>query len=259
MFDDTGTLWAFQVTATDDGPVDPADPYNDANDYLDIRPGDDWQGRFIPVPDDIADGDTGVAPQAALEQWSNENNVFQFIRLEDAAVDKNDSNVIYVADTGRSRVIPAPTGRLERGPSGTVGFADNGAVFRFELDDTDPTQVVSFSMIAQGDDPNADAYVPFVSPDNMDTSKKSLMVQEDADDARIWMHDFSKGEWTVVASVAHTDSESSGIVDASRWFGQGAWLLTVQGHGMLVEEEVIGDVTYKLESGQLLLMKIPSS
>lgn len=259
VFDDTGTLWAFQVTATDDGPVDPADPFNDANDYLDIRPGDDWQGRFIPVPDDIADGDTGLAPQAALEAWSNEHNVFQFIRLEDAAVDKNDSSVVYVADTGRSRVVPAATGRLERGPSGTVGLADNGAVFRFEFDDTDPTRVVSFSMIAQGDDPTAGAYVPFVSPDNMDTSKKSLMVQEDADNARIWMHDFSKGDWTVVAQVADVDSESSGIVDASQWFGQGAWLLTVQGHGTFVDQEVIDGVTYKLESGQLLVMKIPGS
>jgi hypothetical protein len=79
---DRGSLWAFRVTV--DGPVDATDPFNGANDYLDIQPGDDWQGRFIRVPKEIARGQTDAPPQAALEQWSNENNVFQFIRLEDA-------------------------------------------------------------------------------------------------------------------------------------------------------------------------------
>lgn len=262
VFNDEGTLWAFQVTAKEGVPLaDPGNPFNNANDYLDIRPGDDWQGQFIPVPDEIADGDTGVAPQQALEDWSNENNVFQFLRLEDLAVDKNDPSVVYVADTGRTRVIPDPaTGRLKRGPSGTVGLTDNGAVFRFVFDDADPTKVTSFSMMAQGDDSTLGAFVPFVSPDNMDTSKKSLMVQEDADDARIWMYDFSKGDWSVVAQVTHPDSESSGIVDASKWFGQGTWILTVQGHGEnVIEETDSAGVLRKLESGQLLFMKIPGS
>lgn len=56
----------------------------------------------------------------------------------------------------------------------------------------------------------------------------------------------SKRDRTVVAQVADADSESSGIVDVSQWFGQGAWLLTVQGHGRYVDQELIGDVTYKL-------------
>ncbi len=260
LFADTGSLFAFQVTATDDGAVDPGDAFNGANDYLDIRPGDDWQGQFIPVPDDIADGTTADAPQAALENWSNDNNVFQFIRLEDLAYDKNDPNVVYIADTGRSRVVPDPaTGRLVRGPGGTTGLADNGAVFKMVFDPNDPLHVVSFSMFAQGDDESLDAYVPFVSPDNLDTSKKSLMIQEDADNARIWQYDMSKDAWRVVATVTDPDGESSGIVDASQWFGQGTWLLTVQGHGTNVAEEQVGDILYKLESGQLVLLKIPAS
>ena len=262
LFADTGTLWAFQVTGTDDGPVDPSDPFNDANDYLDIRPGDEWQGRFIPVPDDIADGTLpDVEPQQGLEDWSNDNNVFQFIRLEDLAYDKNDPNVVYVADTGRSRVVPDPTtGRLVRGPGGTQGFADNGSIFKLVFDEDDPPKVSSFSVLAQGDDSGPGSYVPFVSPDNVDTSKKSLMVQEDADDARIWQYDMSKDAWRVVATVTDPDGESSGIVDASPWFGQGTWLVTVQGHGVNVAEELQPDGTLlKRESGQLLLMKIPAS
>ncbi len=257
---DEGALYAFQVTATNDGPVDPYDAFNGANDYLDIDPGDIWQGRFIEVPREIALGHTDVAPQQALEDWSNENNVFQFIRLEDIASDKHNSTVVYVADTGRSRVIPDDTtGRLVRGPSGTVGFADNGAVFRMEFDPNDPMSVVGFSILAQGDDPDAGDYVPFVSPDNIDTSRKSLMVQEDTDNARIWQHRFRPGDWRVVAHVTDPDGESSGIVDASAFFGPGWWVVDVQAHGSNQMEEQVGDVLLKREDGQLLLIRIPGS
>jgi hypothetical protein len=46
VWQDKGSLWAFRVTRTQDGPVTPTDAFNDANDYLDIRPGDDYQGEF---------------------------------------------------------------------------------------------------------------------------------------------------------------------------------------------------------------------
>jgi hypothetical protein len=260
IWQDNGSLWALRVTRTDEGPLNPNDPFNGANDYLDLQPGDDWQGQFIRVPKKIARGLTDEAPQAALENWSNDNNVFQFIRLEDLSYDKNDPHVVYIADTGRSRVIPDPdTGRMKRGPSGTVGLADNGRIFRLEFSPDNPHKVVSFSVLAQGDDPDSALFTPFVSPDNLDTSVNSMMVQEDADDAKIWQHDFSNGSWSVIATVNDPDGESSGIVDASEWFGPGAWILDVQGHGEYVDEEVIDGVTYKRESGQLLLMVIPGS
>ena len=260
VWQDKGGLWAFRVTHTDDGPVGSTDPFNDANDYLDLQPGDDWQGEFIRVPKDIARGLTDEAPQAALENWSNDNNVFQFIRLEDMAYDKNNPRVVYVADTGRTRVVPDPTtGRMMRGPSGTGGLADNGSIFRFEFNENNPRKVDSFSILAQGDSDSSGAFIGFVNPDNMDTSLNSLMVQEDTDDAKIWQYDLSAGIWSVVATVNDPDGESSGIVDASEWFGAGSWILDVQGHGMNVAEQVINGVTYKRESGQLLLMKIPGS
>ncbi len=260
IMEDKGGLWAFRVTRTGDGPVDASDPFNGANDYLDLQPGDVWQGEFIRVPKEIARGQTGEAPQAALERWSNENNVFQFIRLEDLDYDRDNPRVVYVADTGRSRVVPDPaTGRMKRGPSGTVGLADNGSVFRFEFNENNPRKVDSFSVLAQGDDASRGAYVPFVSPDNMGTSPNSLMLQEDTDGARIWQHDFASGTWRVVATVNDPVGESSGIVDVSAWLGSGAWLLDVQGHGNYVDEEQVDDVLYKRESGQLILMVIPGS
>ncbi len=260
VWQDKGSLWAFRVTRTDGGPVDATDPFNEANDYLDIQPGDDWQGQFIRVPKEIARGTTGVPPQDALEDWSNENNVFQFIRLEDLAYDKNHPQTVYAADTGRSRIIPDPaTGRLRRGPGGTVGLADNGRIFKFVFNENNPRKVDSFSVLADGDAPGSDVYVPFVSPDNLDTSANSMMVQEDADNAKIWQYDFADGTWQIVAQVNDPDGESSGIVDASHWFGDGAWLLDVQGHGLWIDQQQVGDVIFKRESGQLLLMTIPGS
>jgi hypothetical protein len=261
VWQDKGSLWAFRVTRTQDGPVTPTDAFNNANDYLDIRPGDDYQGEFIRVPKQIARGLTGEAPQAALENWSNEHNVFQFIRLEDAAYDMNNPRVVYVADTGRTRVVPDPdTGRLVRGPSGTQGFADNGSVFRFEFNENNPRKVDSFTVLAQGDDEMYGAYVPFVNPDNMGTSANSLMVQEDADFAKIWHYDLGSGAWNIIAEVNDEDWESSGIVDASEWFGPGSWLLTVQGHGTFVDSMTDENgVFIKREAGQLLLMEIPGS
>jgi hypothetical protein len=258
--EDKGSLWAFRVTRTGDGPVDADDAFNGANDYLDLQPGDDWQGEFIRVPKDIARGLTDEAPQDALENWSNDNNIFQFIRLEDLAYDRSDNRVVYVADTGRSRIVPDPaTGRMTRGPGGTEGQADNGRVFRMEFNAKNPRKVDSFSVYADADAPGSDVYVPFVNPDNMETSVASLMVQEDADDARIWHHDFASGAWQVVASVNDEDWESSGIVDASDWLGRGWWILDVQGHGTNVAEELVDGVLLKRESGQLLLMHIPGS
>lgn len=261
LFRDKGELMAFQVTHKNGTPVDPADPFNNANDYLDIGVDDTMAGRFIPVPKQIARGQTQEPPQEALENWSVANNVFTFIRLEDVAVDKNDSRVVYVADTGASRVVPNPdTGRLHR-PSGFTGQADNGRVFQFVFNADDPAAVDSFTVLADGDtDPTHPAYVGFSAPDNIDTSTNSLMVQEDADSAQIWRHGLAGGDWTAVADVVDLDGESSGIVDASAWFGAGTWLLVVQAHGYpYVDQAMDGDVVIKREEGQLLLMTIPGS
>jgi hypothetical protein len=270
IWSDTGSLWAFQVTRTEEGRVDRFDPQNGANDYLDIEEGDDWAGRFIRVPKDIATGQTDVAPQKALEDWSNENNVFQFIRLEDIDYDRrpNRNRVAYIADTGTTRVVPDPaTGRMRRGPSGTVGQADNGRIFRFEFDRKNPRKVDSFSILVDAD-PGGTSPGVMHQPDNLGINEQSLMIQEDAGppnpNSRIWRFDLATGAMTVVAHVNESDWESSGIVDASEWFGQGAWLLDVQGHGDddWVDHEVpaAGRPWFlKQESGQLLLMRLPGT
>jgi hypothetical protein len=266
IWQDKGSLWAFRVTGTNTGPVDASDPFNGANDYGDITTVDDWQGEFIRVPKEIARGETDQRPQDALENWSNENNVFQFIRLEDLAYDRNNPRVVYVADTGERRAIPNPaTGRLQRGPSsGPFGPYGNGRIFRMEFDAKNPRKVDSFSILLDADAGGPNNPAVMHQPDNMDTSEKSLMVQEDsgqAPNSRIWRYDFATETWSVVAHVNESDWESSGIADASEWFGDGAWLLDVQAHGSddWVESEVRDGVTFKQEDGQLLLMTIPGT
>lgn len=258
IFDDEGSLYALRISGVDGTPLaDPSDAFNGANDYLDLDVGEDFQGEFIPVPDSVADGD-----QSDLEDWSNDNNVFQMIRLEDVATDKTDPRVVYFADTGRTRVVPDPTtGRMTRGPGGTVGSADNGRIFKMVMNEDDPLVVDSLSIMADGDLVGTDVYVPMINPDNIDTSKNSLMVQEDRDGAVIWQHRFNQDSWRVVASVNDGEGESSGIVDASDWFGQGSWLLDVQGHGTFIDTDStsIPGTLIKRESGQLLLLKVPAS
>jgi len=260
IWQDKGSLWAFQVTRTNQGSVDQTDAFNGANDYLDLQPGDDWQGKFIRVPKEIAMGQTADAPQQALEQWSNDNNVFQFIRLEDLAYDKNSPRTVYIADTGRSRIVPDPaTGRMMRGPGGTTGQADNGRIFKLVFNADNPRKVDSFSVFADADATGEPEFVAMTSPDNLDTSANSLMVQEDTGDAKIWRYDFGAKTWGVVATVNDPSGESSGIVDASEWAGPGTWVLGVQGHGNRVAEEVVEGITLKRESGQVMLMSIPGS
>jgi hypothetical protein len=195
-----------------------------------------------------------------LEDWSNDNNVMQFIRLEDLAYDKNDARVVYIADTGASGVAPDPaTGRLHR--PGGAGQAPNGRIFEFVFNADNPLVVDSLTVLADGDAPGTEVFVPFTSPDNVDTSKKSLMVQEDTGNALIWQYRLKQSDWRVVASVNDPGGESSGIVDASRFLGPGSWLLDVQAHSTDVDFDTTSEpgIRIKREDGQLMLLELPGS
>lgn len=263
-----GTLMAFRVTGTGAGAVNPADPQNNANDYFEIAPGQTWTGEFIPVPSDVALGTTADRPQDALEDWSNANNVFQFIRVEDIAYDPDDPRVVYFADTGNTRLVEdATTGRLYRAATNPPGvLSSNGRIFKMVLNASDPTRVDSFSIVVDA------TSIGMRAPDNLDVGHDSLMVQEDASNAKIWQYSLSAGTWRHAATATQPTAETSGIVDVSRWFGPGWWALDVQSHVNKTETTgtpfvwtglpgpAVG-TTYQLrrEDGQLLLMHIQDS
>lgn len=280
---DKGQLWAFQVTSVDGVAVDPYDPQNDANDYLEISGSASFGGRFIHVPTDIARGVTDAAPQDALEAWSNANNVFQFVRIEDIDYDPDDPNVVYFTDTGTNRLQEGSSGRLSRvGSSSFPQYSTDGRVFRMVLNERDPRIVDSLTIALEGRLTRRDGGgtvelapgVGFRSPDNLDVGRQGVMIQEDTSDARIWHWDMSSAP-SIVASVTHPDDpsagESSGIVDMSAWLGAGWWALDVQSHVNLDETDgepftytnrktgAVLSYQKRLEDGQLLLMYVPGS
>jgi hypothetical protein len=266
---DLGSLWAFQVTSKNGVPVTAADPFNGANDYLDIGAADIMTGTFISVPSDYARGTHGGQPQADLESWSNANNVFQFIRVEDIAYDPDDPRTVYFTDTGAavqpSTALTGPTaGRMVSG-----GTAQNGRVFKMVLNASDPKVVDSFTVLADGNTAG------FTRPDNLAVGQGKIMLQEDASSTPtnndIWSYPLVGGSWTRVVTVTQTTAETSGIVDASEWLGDGWWVFDVQSHStqktfatdlfytVPLTGAVIGPYTSRRELGQLLLLYIPNS
>jgi hypothetical protein len=282
---DRGDLWAFKSHVAG------------VNDYGDLDDGDKLGGHFIKVPRVIATGkkadgsevkssDFGYAPppsaaipdgpQWVLEQWSNEHNVFQFIRIEDMAYDRSDDRTLYFADSGEPRAIQDPaTTRLMRGPSGTEGNFMNGRIFKLRLG-KNPTEGATLSILADFDDGGYDNAGEVHQPDNVETTARAIYVTEDPGshnkgetNARVWRINLKTGSRMVVAEVDQSSSpnattpgdwETAGIIDVSSVYGKGAFLINVQAHGWDVKKAdptYEGGPTYYQEQGQMLLMRVP--
>ncbi len=189
VWNDEGQLWAF--------PDDPGErlrrPERDDVDQRRVHPGAadhrDGQearrdGREVGrrrLPDTTGERRAPDGPQWLLEHWSNTNNVFQFIRVEDIQYDRHHRNVVYFADTGEPRALPDPaTGRLRRGPAGTIGPWPNGRIFKMVLDREDPKKVTSLSILVDGDARGAagsGALDLIHQPDNVETTKDLLLCR----------------------------------------------------------------------------------
>lgn len=184
--------------------------------------------------------------------------VFDFIRLEDAAVSKTRANVLYMADTGSLGSESA-----------------HGRLYKIKIDESDPRNA-SLTLVIDGDTSSSPR---LTNPDNLDTSKESVVVQEDrngeyrqSDDpgngyGRVLVYDLETRKLRTVARVNTPSNldpgawESSGVINASELLGEDQWLLDVQSHSLpeeqpgpsLVPDSSIG------EDGQLLRIKIPNS
>ena len=310
---DEGELWAF---VSDDPSI---------NDYYDFVPGSavSVSGHFVQVPKDVATGldtdgselkaaDKGFplpptdgswqrdnrttvptgydGPQWVLEYWSQANNVFRFVRVEDIAYDKRPGmqNVVYVVDSGRGTAGASQAGR-----------STNGRVWKMVLDPNDPTVVTSLSILVEGDDNPVKTLNEIHQPDNIESMPSGILVTEDpgssqqfpvgstdpnATTARLWYVPFDGLPQVVVKVNQSLDGdagfdvdgrpdgnwgawESSGIVDASHAFGPGAFLIDVQaatvwvesapGFDTFIDANTDPDFTFKRAGGQLLLIIIP--
>jgi hypothetical protein len=278
IFDGGGTLWAFKADpgvnrspATIPNPTpglpDIVNPLA-GDDYYDVDTDDVLTGEFIEVPNVVADGD-----QAALETWSQGNNVFDFHRIEDIAYDRTNPNVVYLADSGRASASV---------PTGETFASKNGRIWRMELDQEDPRIVTSLTILYDGEQFPIKTRDVIHQPDNLETTANSLLITEDPSSAnqwaagdpagtpaRVWRIDLDTGDAEVVLAVdqsAHPTAnqgawEASGVVDASQYFGPGAFLVTVQAHTIWVGDRIQSPylpagALQTREGGQLLLVRI---
>ena len=309
---DEGELWGF---VSDDPSV---------NDYYDFAPGSTMSvsGHFVKVPKNIATGidtdgselkaadvgfplpptngswqrdnrtttPTGLdGPQWVLEYWSQLNNVFSFVRVEDVAYDQRPgmANIVYVVDSGRGTAgTPGP------------GVSTNGRVWKMVFDPEDPAVVTSLSVFVEGDDNPVKTLNEIHQPDNIESTAGGILVTEDpgssqqfpvgstdpaATTARLWLVPFAGSPQVVVKVDQSADGgptdvdgrpagnlgawETSGIVDASAAFGAGAFLIDVQASTLWVEKapgddnngDGQPDFTYKRAGGQLALLRIPGA
>jgi hypothetical protein len=312
---DAGELWAF----VSDTPG--------VKNYYDVPPGSNTvvTGHFVNVPRNIATGknadgteikaaDVGFpappsngswqldprsipalgtdGPQWVLEYWSDINNVFQFVRVEDIAYDKRPGmeNVVYIVDSGRGRTAAQSLDTNFR--------STNGRVWKMMLDPNDPTKVTSLTVFVEGDDNPVQTLGEIHQPDNLESTENGILVTEDpgssqqfpagstdpnATTARLWRVPFSGTPSVVVKIDQSADGgptdvdgrpagnwgawETSGIVDASSAFGPDTFLIDVQAHTLWVDKapgddnngDGQPDFTYKREGGQLLKLTIPGA
>jgi hypothetical protein len=276
VWNDEGKLYAFVA--------------NEKTNYNQVTTADTLTGEFMEVPEPIASGKrldgsgaditravdfpsyaappAGVpdGPQWVLDQWGNAANntegkdVFDFVRIEDIAYDRNDPNVVYLADSGR----------------GSGSIAPNGRIWKMVLDEEDPAVVTSLTILIEGSNLTGQGG-DIHQPDNLETTANSLYIQEDpstanqfVNPARIWRYDLDDETKEVVATINAIGPstnpgswESSGIVDASSIFGHGAFLVDVQAHGWEIQRSpdppVLNQVNLMREAGQLLLIRVPDA
>jgi hypothetical protein len=235
-----GVLRAFVPNDSGDG--DPS-----AND---LAKGETMRGRFVRIPN--AERYNGRELNAVTEALTP----FNFVRVEDVAVDPNQPGVVYVADSGSYR---------------TTSDTNRGRVYRFSLNPSNPRRA-TLEVVLDGD-----AGDRVLNPDNLGISDTTLMIQEDHNRAstryaRIWALDLASEALTAIARTDPTNGaikrgggrgvwESSGIVDVSAFFGPGTWLLSVMAHYTKVEQQ---GLDLEIDSGagpggQLVLMQAPGT
>jgi Bacterial protein of unknown function (DUF839) len=208
---------------------------------------------------------------AELEAASDAAGAMTFVRPEDAAFNPRNRHELFFDTTGSSS-------------DADEGVNELGRLYSLRLHPGNPLKPARLSIVY-----NADAVVAAggdiaLSPDNIDASRRYLMINEDGTtesravmaakgrDGSIWRFDLVKRPVHAVGvdpatatRVAQLDPpgrdgvpvgpgvwETSGIIDASALFGADSWLSDVQAHPPTTAP--IGP-TVTVEDGQLFLMR----
>jgi hypothetical protein len=233
-----------------------------------LTAGSPVNGEFVEVPG------AGALTADQLQTAVDGLGAFKFVRLEDIDYARHTGSqgrtpTLYFVDTGNINA------RCGADPCDLFG-----SIYRMDLDPADPTHNARLSLLARS---RGVAAGDWASPDNVAASGQSLMVQEDPAYSdfnrpeRIWNFKFrsdgslgapqavveletQKFTGNVCSDAAGTCWESSGIIDASEWLGDGTWLFDVQAHTLPFSYKD-GETTVNLtkEGGQLLYLRLPGS
>lgn len=214
-------------------------------------------GHWEELPDQ-----TNVS-EADLETQSDALGAFAFVRIEDGAWSKTDKNKFFFVTTGSGAPV---TGNVL------------GRAYEVQFDPSNILGTTRITVLYNGDAVAAAGGDIGFAPDNMDTSADFLMIQEDGTsqsrpeyakrgrEGSIWRHDLKNNyaakrvvelnpPGTVRNPPANPPSvgagvwETSGIIDASKFFGKDSWLFVVQAHS-----PTLAPAPNTVEDGQLLLM-----
>lgn len=219
-------------------------------------------GEWVLIPKDVA-----VGPEQNLQEYVQSVNAFNFARVEDVAVSKTQAGLFYFTVTGG-------------GADAQTSPNFYGRVYQMQLNDqTNPLAGGGMTTLLQA----TSATDGVINPDNLDIDRQGqLMIQENPNremrgkppfdwtpenptggEARIWQYDTNTGQ--LVGAVAQQSQyaaelvwptsadnpakggqwESSGIIDVSAIYGQGAWLFDVQANSLSNDE------VYQLVTGSL--------
>lgn len=213
-------------------------------------------GHWVEVPEELAQDASG------LNSFSDDPDVlsFPFMRVEDGFYDKRPgaSPAAFFFDTGRSSITHPDDGSV---------VDPWGSIYRLDFEDPqDPAGgTTTLTLLARSTGPAG----MWASPDNGDMNDDGLiMLQEDpangpwvGHEPSIYALQLANGSLvdpvgTQIATVPGSNCigggncwETSGIVDASEWFGPGSWIFDVQAHG-----EAVPGCPDCVEDGQLVLM-----
>lgn len=194
---------------------------------------------------------------AAYDAAAKAAGAFGFARVEDGVADPKRPGVSYFATTGK-RGGRNPLGRL----------------YRLEFDVRDPLRGARLTILLDGSE-------GVIAPDNVGMNVHGeIAIQEDPGfdmreigverDASIWMYEIRSRRLTRIAEVdraaatrhaldadprnaivperdAPGEWETSGIVDAEKHLGRGAWIFDVEAHGLR-----IAPVEETVQGGQIL-------
>jgi uncharacterized protein DUF839 len=215
------------------------------------------QGRWVRIPN------AGSMSGGQLETAADQLGAFGFVQIEDGAFSKTNRTDFFFVTTGDSALDGNALGRL----------------YHLKLNRSGVLQPPGLEIVYNADSIVAARGDVAINPDNVETSRRHLMVVEDAKDSGvlhdhgrdggIWRFELRDGDlrtnvlrWTktFVAEVTPPgrdgvdvgvgDWEASGVLDASKWFGPGTWLFDVQA-GDPTSAPAPGTV----EDGQLLLLR----